>query len=131
MTVRRSFFFSFFRLQSPCSLSDKLYSVTGLDDYAAGIWQGNASTIPNNTLVRWSITDHTMFLNFSDPTINHVADTNFPPEKALIFENFGPNDWVYLIIEGTPDLTRPPRNKTFLPIAHPVSKNPFFICQTL
>ena len=62
-----------------------------------------------------------MYLNFSDPTINHVRDTKFPPEKALIFENFGPDDWVYLIIEGTPDLSRA-RNKTFLPLVHPVSK---------
>lgn len=61
-----------------------------------------------------------MYLNFSEPSINHLRDKTWAAEKALIFENYGPDDWVYLIIEGLPAPERA-KNKTFLPIVHPVN----------
>lgn len=61
-----------------------------------------------------------MYLNFSEPSINHLRDRNWAAEKALIFENYGPDDWVYLIIEGIP-LSERAKNKTFVPIVHPVN----------
>ncbi|KAI4157494.1 MAG: hypothetical protein LQ342_008248 [Letrouitia transgressa] len=60
-----------------------------------------------------------MYLNFSEPSINHLRDRNWAAEKALIFENYGPDDWVYLIIEGIP-LSERAKNKTFVPIVHPM-----------
>ena len=93
--------------------------VNNTDYYVAGLWTGNQTTIPNDTFARWDLTDHTMFLNFSDPSINHVRDQDWAPEKALVFENYGPNDWVYLIIEGVANRAG---KRTFFPLFHPVNE---------
>ena len=69
-----------------------------------------------------------MFLNFSDPSIIHLGDANFAPEKALIFEDYGPDDWVYLIIEGSPSINN---TKKFAPLYHPVSNLPLEIADSM
>ena len=62
-----------------------------------------------------------MWLNFSNPTINHVGDKSFnPPEYAIIDENYAEDQWVYIMLSavGNPDI--PAGVRRFIPLAHPV-----------
>ena len=61
-----------------------------------------------------------MWLNFSDPTINHYDNREFnPAEYAIITENYDRDDWVYLIISATPSAHKKD-HKAFAPVAHPI-----------
>ena len=62
-------------------------------------------------------------MNFSDPTINHIGDASFNPESyALLTEDYGENDWVYIILSAIGGAEPDPENPTrqYIPTAHPV-----------
>lgn len=63
-----------------------------------------------------------MWLNFSDPTIDHIWDDSWGTnETGIIFENHKAEDWVYLIItgQGTPKQVAGGK-RAFIPVAHPM-----------
>lgn len=63
-----------------------------------------------------------MWLNFSDPLIDHLHDPTFNnPEYALITENYDEDDWVYIIMtaQGTPKQIGEGK-RIFVPVAHPM-----------
>ncbi|KAF7504966.1 hypothetical protein GJ744_001547 [Endocarpon pusillum] len=79
-------------------------------------------TVPHGNFTRWDFLDTPMWLNFSDPTIDHIGDyawgTN---ETAMLIENFSKDEWVYIIMtgQGTPKQVAEGK-RTFLPLAHPM-----------
>lgn len=63
-----------------------------------------------------------MWLNFSDPTIDHIGDTTWGTnETAIITENYSKDDWVYLILtgQGTPKKVAEAKHR-YIPVAHPM-----------
>ena len=83
-------------------------------------------TAPHGNFSRWDILDTPMWVDFGDPTINHIKDNESSaylnnPEKALIAENYGENDWVYLII-SVGNSTNPvaENHRRFIAAAHPI-----------
>jgi Multicopper oxidase len=66
--------------------------------------------------------DAPMWLNFTDPTIDHIGDYSWgSPETAIITENFSKEDWVYIIMtgQGTPKQVAGGK-RLFIPVAHPM-----------
>ena len=66
--------------------------------------------------------DTPMWLNFSDPTIDHLHDPKWnPDEYAIITENYEKEDWVYIIMtaQGTQKQIEEGR-RIFVPVAHPI-----------
>lgn len=63
-----------------------------------------------------------MWLNFSDPTINHLHDSKFNPEEyCLVTEDYKEDDWVYMIISmNATTLNKAKKTKTFIQAAHPM-----------
>lgn len=63
-----------------------------------------------------------MWLNFSDPTIDHIHDSNWGTnETAIITENHGKEDWVYIIMTGQGTQEQKDEGKRhFIPVAHPM-----------
>ena len=63
-----------------------------------------------------------MWLEFGDPTINHVQDETFnPDEYAIIAENYTEDDWVYIIISLNGKTTgQAKKQRLFGPVAHPI-----------
>lgn len=79
-------------------------------------------TVPHGNFTRWDILDTPMWLNFSDPTIDHIHDPTWGSnETAIITENHGKDEWVYLIItgQGTPKQVTE-KKRAFAPVAHPM-----------
>jgi FtsP/CotA-like multicopper oxidase with cupredoxin domain len=79
-------------------------------------------TVPHGNFSRWDILDTPMWLNFSDPVIDHIGDYSWGTlEDALITENYGKEDWVYLIIAGQGTQKQIDEGKrVFVPVAHPM-----------
>ena len=95
----------------------------GGDNYDVGIESGNATyTVPHGNFSRWDILDTPMWLEFGNPTINHVHDQSFNPEEyAIITENHAADDWVYLIISASGRANQvAKKNKKFFAVAHPI-----------
>ena len=63
-----------------------------------------------------------MWLEFGNPTINHVHDKSFnPKEYAIVAENYTKDDWVYFIISLDGSTTRQAKeHRLFIPFAHPI-----------
>lgn len=93
------------------------------DNFEVGVeWPDADTTVPHGNFSRWDILDTPMWLNFSDPTIDHLHDKKWnPDEYALITENFAHEDWVYIIMtaQGTPKQIKEGR-RIFVPVAHPM-----------
>lgn len=63
-----------------------------------------------------------MWLNFTDPLIDHVGDKSFnDPEYALVTEDYPEDSWVYLIMtaQGTQKQIKGGKRQ-FVPVAHPM-----------
>ena len=65
---------------------------------------------------------HTMWLNFSNPTINNIGDASFnPPEYCLVTQDHEQDDWVYLIMSmNSSTVNKVLNSKTFVEAAHPM-----------
>ena len=63
-----------------------------------------------------------MWLNFSDPSINHIGDKSWnPPEYAFITEDYDKESWVYLIMTVNGTISQHNEGKrVFVPVAHPM-----------
>ena len=77
---------------------------------------------PHGNLRRWSLGDHSLWLNFDTPTMgtpNKPAGT-WDPELVVVNADYQEQDWVYIVItaSGAPYRTTP---RTLVPAAHPVS----------
>lgn len=63
-----------------------------------------------------------MWLNFTDPVIDHLHDYSWNPEEyALITENYTVEDWVYLVLttSGTQKEIAEKKHQ-YVPVAHPM-----------
>ncbi|KAG8531800.1 uncharacterized protein KY384_003436 [Bacidia gigantensis] len=93
------------------------------DNFEVGVEVGNANyTVPHGNFSRWDILDTPMWLNFSDPTIDHIGDKNWnPAEYALITEDYERDSWVYIVmtVAGT-DAQKKAGKRVFVPVAHPM-----------
>ena len=100
---------------------DKVSKQTG-DFFNAGVeLPSPENTVPYGNFFRWDMLDMPMWLNFSNPTINHLGDMSFnPKEYALVPENFGEHDWIYIILSAVGDSHAPIPRRNFIPLAHPV-----------
>ena len=67
-----------------------------------------------------------MWLEFGNPTINHIKEDNGSPylsnpDKALIVEHYTKDDWVYLIISaGKSTNQQALKHRRFVSVAHPI-----------
>ena len=82
-------------------------------------------TAPHGNFSRWDIHNSPMWLDFGDPTINNINNASFfhVADKALIAQDYGDDDWVYLIISanGTNRTSQQTAlHRTFAPVAHPI-----------
>ena len=81
---------------------------------------------PNNpythgNFTRWDITPIPMWLNYTDPTIDHIGDYSFNPETySLVTEDYTKEDWVYIILNVHPPKELPEHEHMYIPIAHPI-----------
>lgn len=93
------------------------------DSFEVAIDPGNAThTVPHGNFTRWDMVNASMWLNFTDPVIDHLHDYSWNPEEyALITENYTVDDWVYLIItaQGTPKKVAEGKHQ-YVPVAHPM-----------
>ena len=78
--------------------------------------------MPHGNFTRWDILDTPMWLNLSDPLIDHLGDPTWNnPEYGLITEDFEEDQWIYLIMtnQGT-EKQKKAGNRMFVPAAHPM-----------
>lgn len=92
------------------------------DNFEVGLeWADAKHTIPHGNFTRWDLTDSMMWLNLTDPTIDHLGDTKWnPKEYALITEDYAKEDWVYIIMTAQGTMKEIAEGKVYLPIAHPM-----------
>ena len=93
------------------------------DNFEIGLeWADENYTVPHGNFTRWDMTDTPMWLNFTDPLIDHLGDYSFnSSEYALVPEDYTRDDWVYIIMgaQGTKDEIAG-GERVFMPIAHPM-----------
>ena len=82
-------------------------------------------TAPHGNFSRWDIAESPMWLDFGDPTIDHIhqnysAAYDSNPDKALIAEDYTEHDWVYLIITASNSTNPNMKHRKFVPVAHPI-----------
>lgn len=96
------------------------------DTFAAGLTiPGDKQSLRHGNFSRWDLTDDPLWLNFSNPTINNLANTTWDPEYCIVAEDFGETDWIYLLLTWTAKK----KDRRYLPAAHPVSiENSDFTC---
>ena len=82
---------------------------------------GNDTPYLYGLFTRWAIGNEPLWLNFSDPTLLqiHKQPENWSPRQVVVPENFGDDDWVYLLITGNYTFVPDPR-RDFPVAAHPV-----------
>jgi FtsP/CotA-like multicopper oxidase with cupredoxin domain len=93
------------------------------DNFEVGVEVGHANyTVPHGNFSKWDILDTPMWLDFADPTIDHIGDYSWGTnETAMITENFAKDEWVYLIIAGQGTQKQIEKGKrVFVPVAHPM-----------
>ena len=75
---------------------------------------------PDRNISRWSAHEEPLWLDFGNPTINHLNSINKPWPKYLdiVTSNHPQDSWVYLVINGNNTIKSPGRQ--FLPVAHPI-----------
>ena len=64
-----------------------------------------------------------MWLNFTDPTIDHVGDMTWgSDDQAIVTENYSEDEWVYIIMAGQGKLPThiKPGEFHYVPVAHPM-----------
>ncbi|KAL9101251.1 MAG: hypothetical protein Q9187_009265 [Circinaria calcarea] len=74
---------------------------------------------PHGNFSRWAIGEHPLWLNFSNPTILNLNNTNWDPELVVVPENLKDDSWIYLLITAT-DIPFPNQNRNFVAAAHPI-----------
>lgn len=90
----------------------------GLD--APGPGQGHP--LPNDQFRRWAIGPRPLYLNFSDPTILNLQNTNYKADYVVIPQDVPEGGWIYMIIYGNATGTGAPVGSRLLAsVAHPVS----------
>ncbi|KAL9126844.1 MAG: hypothetical protein Q9217_004171 [Psora testacea] len=93
------------------------------DNFEVGFESPSANyTVPHGNFTRWDILDTPMWLEFGDPTINHVKNYTWnPSEYAIITEDYTRDDWVYLIITANGTTNQHAAGKRrFIALAHPI-----------
>ncbi|KAI9647765.1 hypothetical protein NHQ30_004153 [Ciborinia camelliae] len=79
---------------------------------------------PNTRLVKWSLKEYPLSLNWSLPSLKLIQDNkdttgvSFPKEYVPIFLNYPDNDWLYFLIEGMYNTTDP--NVIVINTTHPI-----------
>ena len=90
----------------------------GLTEYE----KDNNWTLPHGNFSRWDLGRAPLWLNFSNPTIKNLhrkPGSTWDPELVVVPQNYGEDDWVYLIVTATGFPWGAPKRK-FVPAAHPV-----------
>lgn len=93
------------------------------DNFEIGIFAPNGNvSIPHGNFTRWSMIDLPMWLNFTDPTIDHIGDHTWgTSENSMITENFRKDEWIYIIMTGQGTQKQVEEGKRqFIPLAHPM-----------
>lgn len=85
--------------------------------------------LASDIFTRWSMGKVPMYLDFSEPTINHLKEDPklFAPDKVVVPEDYPEGAWIYMVISGG-NITKEERqdvDRKFLPGAHPVSQIPY------
>ncbi|KAI4200170.1 MAG: hypothetical protein LQ350_004131 [Teloschistes chrysophthalmus] len=89
----------------------------GLD--APGPGQGHP--LPNDQFRRWAIGPRPLYLNFSDPTILNLQNTNYKADYVVIPQDVPEGGWIYMIIYGNATGTGAPVGSRLLAsVAHPL-----------
>lgn len=90
------------------------------DSYEAGLTiPTEANPAPHGNFSRWAIGEHPLWLNFSNPTILNLNNTDWDPELVVIPQNLKDDSWIYLLITAT-DIPVPTRDRNFVAAAHPI-----------
>lgn len=93
------------------------------DNFEIGLeWPDENYTVPHGNFSRWDMTTTPMWLNLTDPLIDHLGDKDYnPAEYCLVTEDYTREDWVYLImgVHGTAQDDAEGK-RIFLPLAHPM-----------
>lgn len=75
--------------------------------------------LPNDSFVRWAIGPKNMYLNFSDPTVLNLRNTQWNPDYVVIPKDYPEDSWIYMVIYT--NLTSVPSfGRATVPAAHPV-----------
>ena len=94
------------------------------DNFEIGVeWPDENYTVPHGNFSRWDLLPTPMWLNFSDPAIDHLGDKNWnPDEYCLVTEDYDKESWVYIIMtaQDVGGKTGDTGKRYFVPVAHPM-----------
>ena len=78
--------------------------------------------LPTDTFAHWAIGSDPLWLDFGNPTIINLNNTEWKDDLVVISKDYPENSWVYIII--TSNNTKIPdklKERRYVGAAHPVS----------
>ncbi|MCJ1242266.1 hypothetical protein MMC14_010273 [Varicellaria rhodocarpa] len=90
--------------------------------------QDKGRPLPNNTFAHWAIGSDPLWLDFSNPTIINLNNTQWKDDLVVIPKDYPEDSWIYIVI--TSNNTNIPdklKERRFVGAAHPQSDRTFSI----